>query len=102
MVMKRRSLYASTRFVDWFKAPVRSSRPHSAPLIVCSKDRAWVARKAWSSIDLVRPCQATLLCSFDCLFEGPALGCEKAWSSIDLVRPCRAGHTTVFEQAALF
>jgi hypothetical protein len=71
------------------------SRPHySARLMVCSKDRHWVAR---SSIDLLRPCQghtglrgrrgarltrcdrveATLLGSFDGLFEGPALGCEE-------------------------
>jgi hypothetical protein len=45
MVMKRRSLYASTRFVETVLGTVRFD--------------------------------ATLLCSFDCLFEGPALGCEE-------------------------
>jgi hypothetical protein len=78
MVMKRRSLYASTRFV---------------PLIVCSKDRHWSSRKAWRSrLTWCDRVEATLLCSFDCLFEGPAHWvARKAWSSIDLVRPCR-GH----------
>jgi hypothetical protein len=44
-VMKRRSLYASTRFVEMI-------------------------------LGTVRVVEATL-CSFDCLFEGPALGCEE-------------------------
>jgi hypothetical protein len=61
-------------------------------LMVCSKDRHWVARTAWMSIDLVRSCRAghttlplLILCSkdlhrvarSDCLFEGPAPGCEE-------------------------
>jgi hypothetical protein len=71
-------------------------RPHySAPLIVCSKDRHRVARKAWSWIDLVRPCREPH-------YSAPLIVCSKdrhwvprkAWSLIDLVRPCRAGHTT--------
>jgi hypothetical protein len=105
---------------------VRPCEPrYSAPLIVCSKDRHWVTRRlaarlTWcdrvESPTLFLDClfgplgseeglqlvcltwydsvEATLLCSFDCLFEGPALGCEEGWSSIDLVRPCR-GHTTL-------
>jgi hypothetical protein len=55
--MKRRSLYASTRFVEIFRH-LFVSGPLSAP--------------------------------FDCLFEGPALGCEEGLGSIDLVRPCQA------------
>jgi hypothetical protein len=56
--MKRRSLYASTRFVEGDFRHLFVSGPLSTP--------------------------------FDCLFEGPALGCEEGLGSIDLVRPCQA------------
>jgi hypothetical protein len=80
MVMKRRSLYASTRFVETILGTCSCRRGHSTtPFLWFFVRRTGTglrgrlaARSTWC--DRV---EATLLGSLDGLFEGPALGCEE-------------------------